>query len=211
MGVCCVAFYFSRAIKNFKVSSLTLSLRCYARAFGWSSFSLSLCYKCFSLSLILCISRRRTKESRVSLVFLFSLETPKGTPLLFFTWSPRCVARNIWSLPWLGVGTGRLWYICVNKHPRAASRWECRGIKNTQRRKERARKSGKRFLYLLAGKTSLRNKLGLCDRIRARSIKGRGLFERAKKKKNHKTHARTFFSRRLTLRLVVFRLVHWFL
>jgi len=115
-------------------------------------FSLSLRYKCFSLSLslslslILCISRRRTKESRVSLscFFCFLSETPKGTPF-FFTWSLRRVARNIWSLPWLGAGTGRLWYIYINKHPREQRVGEndSGGEKNA-----RARKSGKRFLCI---------------------------------------------------------------
>ena len=74
--------------------------------------------KLFSLSLSFSLSCASTsyqtsdaKESRcVSLFFLFSLGNSERHPnlLLFFTWCRRRVARNIWSLPGLGAGTGRL-------------------------------------------------------------------------------------------------------
>ena len=73
----------------------------------------------YSLSLSLFLSlvcihivpdiRRKRKPLCLS-VFLSLSETPKGTQTSFFlvTWCRRRVARNIWSLPGLGAGTGRL-------------------------------------------------------------------------------------------------------
>jgi len=63
-------------------------------------------------------------------------------------------------------------------------------------------------VYLFLGKTSLRNKLSI-DRSIDRSIEG-GLFERASEEEEEKSR-RTFFSRRLTLRPVVFDVLRWFL
>jgi len=64
-------------------------------------------------------------------------------------------------------------------------------------------------VYLLLGKTSSRNKLSI-DRSIDRSIEG-GLFERASKEEEEEKSRQTFFSRRLTLRPVVFRVLRWFL
>jgi len=115
-------------------------------------FSLSLRYKCFSLSLslslslILCISRR-TKESRVSLscFFMFSLGNSERHPFLLYLEPPACCAQ------YLEPSVAGRWHwspvvhIYINKHPREQRVGEndSGGEKNA-----RARKSGKRFLYL---------------------------------------------------------------
>jgi hypothetical protein len=64
-------------------------------------------------------------------------------------------------------------------------------------------------VYLFLGKTSSRNKLSI-DRSIDRSIEG-GLFERASEEEEEEKSRQTFFSRRLTLRPVVFRVLRWFL
>ncbi len=144
--------------------------------------------KLFSLSLFLslvCIHivpdiRRKRKPLCLS-VFL-SLGNSERHPnlLLFFTWCRRRVARNIWSLPGLGAGTGRLRAVRAKKKEQRVV-----GGENDEReiKKYALAARRKRKVCIFSGKPR-RNKLSIDRSIDRSKVVSSNARAKKKKKKN---------------------------